>query len=146
MRVTIAGNGLESILVTIAPGTIFLARTERVVLLRAQGSTERVLVPAACANMELGQPTSNDAFTIAQTPAADDLLKLLALPGFTGEPFRIQQFAIWTVTDNPARGGYVRLRSTAQPIGSGPSDDQLQHIRVLYGQARIAASKHRALR
>jgi len=166
VQVTGSGDGLESINVTlqsksndplevtVQPGTIFEAlsggtqsmvtREERSVTLESSGSTQSLTIDAACANMHLNMPGEGDRFSIRKTPPSDDLKKLVTVPGFHSEPFRVQQFAIWTITDNPDRSGYVEIGET--DFGSGPGEEEIQKIRVLFGKAGISTEKYRALR
>lgn len=166
VKFTIKGRGLESIDVTlesanddplevsIEPGTIFLAqsagtqnmvvRQPRIVLLKARGIKVSVEVKVACANMHLGQPDSGDAFLIKKESTDPDLIKLLSLPDFTRLDFRVQQFAIWTITDNPPRNGYVGLGYSG--AGSGPTAEEFDLIRYTFESAGIATAKYQALR
>jgi hypothetical protein len=165
VRATITGQGLERIdlllesltarplEINIQAGTIFLAQTggtqnmvvrrPRVVELSSQGSREAVTLSAACASMELDAPEESDHFAVSTAPVPEDLIKLLNLPAFLEEPFRVQQFAIWTITDNPPRGGYVGLGYFAG-AGSGPSDEEMQAIRALFQQAGISTESYQA--
>jgi hypothetical protein len=164
-RATITGQGLERIdlaleslseqplEISIEAGTIFLAQTggtqnmvvrrPRMVELPTRGSKETLTLSAACANMELNAPEESDNFTVSTAPVPEDLIKLLNLPAFLEEPFRVQQFAIWTITDNPPRGGYVGLGYFG--VGSGPSDEEMQAIRALFQQAGIPTERYQAL-
>jgi hypothetical protein len=164
-QATITGQGLERIdlvleslsaqplEISIQAGTIFIAQTggtqnmivrrPQVVELPSQGSKETVTLSAACANMELNAPEESDHFTVSTAPAPEDLIKLLNLPTLLEEPFRVQQFAIWTITDNPPRGGYVGLGYFG--VGSGPSDEEMQTIRALFQQAGIPSERYQAL-
>ncbi len=119
-----------------------VVRRQTVVFLSGAGASRSVEIPVACANMQLGVPEETDQFTISTAPSADDLMKLLVLPGFLDEPFRVQQFAIWTITDNPARGGYVGLGYFG--VGSGPDDEEMQRIRALFEQAGIPTDRYQA--
>lgn len=165
VKVSASGDGLESLNlslesmsdgpleITIAPGTIFransggtqnmVAREERVVRLESRGSKESVTIGAACAEMHKDTPGESDAFTVAETPASEDLKKLLHLPEFRNQSFRVQQFAIWTITDNPSRDGYLGIGTFG--FGEGPSSDELQRIRAVFQQAGIPTEKYRAL-
>jgi hypothetical protein len=165
VQATIAGDGLQRINitlrstsdspleVTILPGTMFEAqsagvqsmvmREERMLSLKSRDSVLSRSVPAACATMELDQPDENDAFTISMVSASEDLIKLLNLPDFHNETFRVQQFAIWTITDNPPRDGYVGIGSFG--FGSGPDDEEMQKIQVLFEKAGVLTDKYRAL-
>lgn len=152
-KVALESLSAEPLEVTIMPGTIFQAqaagvqnmvvRSERVVLLDSTGSRESLTIPAACANMELDMPDESHTFTISTSATSEDLIKLLNLPDFLDETFRVQQFAIWTITDNPARGGYVGLGYFG--AGSGPSDEEVQTIRALFERAGIPGERYRAL-
>ena len=164
-QVTITGQGLERIdllleslseealEINIPAGTIFLAQTAgtqnmvvrkpRVVVLPTAGSKESVTLSAACANMELDAPGESDHFVVSTAPVPEDLIKLLNLPAFLEEPFRVQQFAIWTTTDNPPRGGYIGLGYFG--VGSGPSDEEMERIRALFQQAGIPTERYQAL-
>ncbi|HLE75565.1 MAG TPA: hypothetical protein VI864_05925 [Candidatus Bathyarchaeia archaeon] len=165
VEATISGDGLQRINitlrstsdspleVTILPGTMFetqsagiqsmVVREERVLSLKSRDSVLSRSVPVACATMELDQPDEKDPFTISTIPAPEDLVKLLNLPDFRNETFRVQQFAIWTITDNPPRDGYVGIGSFG--FGSGPDDEEMQKIRALFEKAGIPADKYQAL-
>jgi hypothetical protein len=93
--------------------------------------------------MELGVPEESDTFSVSTAPTSEDLVKLLSLPNFLEETFRVQQFAIWTITDNPTRAGYVGLGRFG--VGSGPSDEEMQRIRALFEQAVIPTDRYQAL-
>jgi hypothetical protein len=71
---------------------------------------------------------------------------LLAVPTFGEQPFRVDQFAIWTVIENPRRHDYVHLGTAFEIIGSGPSDEELGTIRDLFEEAGIDPADYRALR
>ncbi len=164
-QATITGQGLERIdlileslsaqplEITIQAGTIFLAQTggtqnmvvrrSQTVELPSQGSRQTLTLSAACASMELDAPGESDHFAVSTAPVPEDLIKLLNLPAFLEEPFRVQQFAIWTITDNPPRGGYVGLGYYG--VGSGPSDEEMQAIRALFQQAGIPTEQYQAL-
>jgi hypothetical protein len=140
VQVEASGNGLEwlkivldslsdlPLEVTIEPGTVFEAhsagtqsmviRERKVVYLNPRERTVLKLL-AACADMMLDTPDDIDGFTLKRTPTQEDLVKLLNLPDFLEESFRVQQFAIWTITDNPSRSGYVGLGY--DEYGSGPT-------------------------
>ena len=120
-----------------------VVRRPRVVSLPSSGSKQTLTLSVACANMELDAPEESDNFTVSTAPVPEDLIKLLNLPGFLEEPFRVQQFAIWTITDNPPRGGYVGLGYFG--VGSGPSDEEMQSIRALFQQAGIPTERYQAL-
>ena len=163
---SIQGNGLEklevslklkvdfSLEVSVEPGTIFEAlsggvqnmvvRRPAVVVLRP-GTQVSLELEVSCANMQKKEPHVNDSFKVAQSPAAGDLQKLLALPGFAFAPLRVQQFAIWTLTDNPVRDAYVGISATGG-FGAGPTAEELSAIKVLFGQAGIDPPKYNGFR
>jgi hypothetical protein len=150
---------LESLLpdpleVTIPIGTLFEAqsrgtqdmvvREERVVFLESAGATESVNVPAACANMSLHIPGEEDEFSLSRTPVPEDLIKLLSLPDFHEERPFVQQFAVWTITDNPARDEYRGLGYFG--VGYPPDDEDIEAIRTLFEKAGIPTEDYQALR
>ena len=165
VQATISGDGLEDIEVTlrsisdlplevtILAGTMFEAQSagvqdmvvieQRTVSLKSRDSVLSRSVSVACATMELDVPGENDTFVMSNVPAPEDLVKLLNLSDFHNETFRVKQFAIWTITDNPTPNEYVGLGYFG--FGSGPSDEELQKIRTLFEKAGISTSKYQAL-
>jgi hypothetical protein len=65
------------------------------------------------------------------------------LPEFYTETYRVQQFAIWTITDNPARGEYIGIGTFG--LGTRPSDEEMNEIRYLFETAGIATGQYQAL-
>lgn len=165
LRIKASGHGLEwlkivldslsdlPLEVTIEPGTIFEAhsagtqsmviRERKAVYLKPRKSIA-LKVMAACADMILDTPEDIDNFTLKRTPTSEDLVKLLSLPDFLEESFRVQQFAIWTITDNPTRSGYVGLGY--DEYGTGPTHEEMCRIRALFEKAGISVYNYRALR
>jgi hypothetical protein len=164
VRATITGDGIQHVdveleslndqplEVTVPLGTVFLplsAGTQSMVVTEAttagldsRGAREALDVPAACSGMYLDTPGEGDGFVVGADVAAADLLKLLALPAFLEQGARVQQFAVWTITDRPSRYGYVELRYTGSLRGAssewtGPTDDEIGQIRALFLQAGI---------
>ena len=127
------------------PGTSATQRmvviAQQVVTIEPELSVE-VELDVACAQMERDQPGSDDGFRVSATAVGSTLLKLLRAPSFAGETFRVRQFAIWTVTDNPSRSGYVGLGFIT---GSGPSSVELARIKALFREAGIPPGHYRAL-
>jgi hypothetical protein len=109
------------------------------------GSNETVSLEVACAQMHDDQPTADDGFKVQMLDPKSDLLKLLRLERFGDEDFRVRQFAIWTITDNPSRDGYQGLGTAFDIYGSGPSDEEMARIRSLFKDAKIPAGHYRAL-
>lgn len=141
--------------VVVPAGTIFIAgsggvqnmvvrSTQRVSLSRFGNPEVSLNVPAACINMHRDVPAESDNFRLSSAPAEGDLRKLLHLPDFQSRSFRTQQFAIWTITDNPSRGEYVGIGSYG--FGSGPDDQEMKDIRSLFKKAGIDPAGYRALR
>jgi hypothetical protein len=162
---SISGKGLSQIDITltpqvdftlevsIEPGTIFEAQTGGVQNMVVRKGTFVVLeagveasleLEVSCANMELKEPTEKDSFVVQQSPTHQDLEKLLALPELQFESLRIQQFAIWTITDNPlTKEDYVGIGTIG--IGSTPTDEEIVAIRKLFQKAGIDLTDYRAL-
>jgi hypothetical protein len=169
VQANITGDGLTSITVElqsmtsdglgvlIVVGTIFEAQSgdtqsmvvtaTREALLLSYGSTETITVPVACVDMNLGTPHESDTFTIRSTPAPRDLIKLLSLSDFFKKTQRVQQFAVWTITENPnCRSAYRGLTTGWDPFsGSGPSDAEMDTIQELFEKAGISTDKYPAL-
>lgn len=165
VQFTVTGNDLANINLTlhstsdtplevvIPAGVIFVAespdlqnmmvRTEQRVWLDSSDQEVSLTIPVACVNMERQVPTMSDKLSLSKSPVGNDLVKLLQLPNFQSQSFRVQQFAIWTITDNPSRAEYVGIGSFG--VGSGPDDQEIQTIRNLFKQAGIQVDKYRAL-
>lgn len=73
-------------------------------------------VAAACINMHLDTPKSGHRMRLSSVTVSRDLARLLAVPGFFEESADVRQYAIWTVTDNPARGEYMSLSVQQGPL------------------------------
>ena len=71
----------------------------------------------SCANMNKKQPRRDDIFTVLPDLAPQDLSNLIKLAEFAFEPLRVQQFSVWTITDNPSRDGYVSLKVNVSSDG-----------------------------
>ncbi len=100
-------------------------------------------IDAACANMELDAPEESNILALSTEVPPEDLVKLLYLPDFHEETSRVRQFAIWTITDNPERDGYMGIGTFG--LGSGPRDEEIDRIRVLFEKAGILTDKYKAL-
>ncbi len=162
---TTSGDGLEEVdltlksksndplEVTIEPGTMFQAQSsnvqnmvviaKKIVYLESPDDIISDTIDVACAAMDLAAPQKTDTFTVSNAPAKEDLIKLLNLPAFANETFRIKQFAIWTITDNPPRGEYVGLGYFG--LGSGPNDEEMSRIKTLFENAGVSTSSYQAL-
>lgn len=158
---SISGNGLSKIDISlkpqvdfnlelsIEPGTVFESQSGGVQNMVLRQGTVVVLKPnmeisleleVSCANMELEEPSGTDTF-IVSGGTSDDLLKLFHLSEFRFESGRVQQFAIWTITDNPARNNYTGI-ADQYGFGSGPTDDEIERILSLFQIAGINTSKY----
>ncbi len=155
IRMSLASNTDDNLEVTILPGTIFTSSTagvqsmviiiEKLVLLSSYETTEPFNVDAACANMELDAPEEINSLVLSDVVAPPDLIKLLDLPDFQQETYRVQQFAIWTITDNPERDGYIGIVTDFGIFGTGPNDEEVQKITLLFEKAGILIGEYKAL-
>jgi hypothetical protein len=155
IQLSLTSNSDDVLEVAILPRTIFTSSaggiqsmvviTEKLVLLVSHETTDPFNVDAACANMELDAPEESNSLALSTVPGPEDLIKLLNLPGLHEETFRVQQFAIWTITDDPERDGYIGIVTGFGIFGTGPSDEEIEKIRVLFIEAGIQISKYKAL-
>lgn len=154
LELTLESKIDTSIRVVVNPATVFVPRAsgtqamvvieKAVVTLEPEARVE-IELEVACAEMHDETPTSDDGFRLASERAPSELVKLLKLPSFGEEAFRIQQFAIWTITDNPTRTGYVGL-SSSDGSGGEPTAAEFELIADLFAEAGIPAGHYRALR
>lgn len=110
------------------------------------GESEDWNISVACAEMKRDGPDDDDVFSVRKAQAEGDLATLLAAPEFVAADFRVEQFAIWTVTNNPARRNYVPLGTTFDIFGSGPSRDEFAEIREIFQAAGIDPEDYRAFK
>ncbi len=159
---SITGNGLSQITLTlkpevevnleieVVPGTTFISsekgvqnmivRQEEMIYLKPNVEIS-VELQVSCANMELKQPGFSDVFTVSNEPVNEDLQKLLALEEFLFHTIELQQFAIWTITDNP----YYSYYYTPIEVGGyshTPLDYQVEMIKDLFIEAGIDTVKY----
>lgn len=166
VEISITGDGLSRIDLKIEPkvnfnigleievGTIFVSdaadiqnmvvRKQSFAYITPQAEVE-IELEVSCANMNKKKPGRENTFTVLADLAPQDLIALIGLDEFAFEPVRIQQFSIWTITDNPSRNGYVGLTAGFAPQGSGPTDDELARIRDLFVLAGLDIAKYNAL-
>lgn len=139
------------IVVAIEPGTLFQpkAPADPEMVVTAQriepmhpGETSGISLRAAAVTMGKAAPQDTSVFELSATPAAGDLAKLLQLPelGSSG----VKQFAIWTVTQNPARGDYASIPVYGAPDRK-PGQEDFESIRDLLQKAGIGSAPYRAL-
>ena len=144
----------DSLEVEIPIGTLFQAQSsgtqnmvviaESMVFLETEGSSEPLTLQVSCASMQLHIPDEEDQFTISREPVPADLVKLLNLPAFQEAYSFVQQFAIWTITDNPPRDGYRGLGYFG--VGYPPDEEEMADIRALFEEAGIPTENYQALR
>jgi len=159
---TITGNGLSQIRISlkpnievnyeieIEPGTMFISGTEGVQNMVVRQEQTVYLKPnleisldleVSCANMTLKEPSYSDAFSISTEPINEDLLKLLKSKEFTTFDLTIQQFAIWTITDNPSDVySYTAINQGGQT--ERPTIQAINQIRALFEKAGIDTTKY----
>jgi hypothetical protein len=151
----ITSTAAEDLSVNIPAGTYFVpkrAATQTMVVISAAwvevpaADVVDAVLDVACAQMHDDQPGETgkaDTFTVRTTAAKGDLAKLLKADAFAVADFRIQQFAVWTITSNPSKSGYVRLGTSG--VGSGPSAAELRAIKSMFTAAGISTGQYRAL-
>ncbi|MBA3072242.1 MAG: hypothetical protein FP831_01475 [Anaerolineae bacterium] len=159
---TISGNGLSQINLSlkpnidvnyeieILPGTMFISATEGVQNMVVRQGQIVYLKPemeisleleVSCANMTLKEPSYADAFSVSTEPINEDLLRLIQSENFTYLDLTIQQFAIWTITDNP----YDTNSYTGITIGNykeKPNELMIKIMRGQFEQAGIDTTKY----
>lgn len=152
IKIKITSTCSKHLSILIPPGIMFVAGagvqnmvvTKLETILLEPGDSRTAYVDAACANMELDVPVSSDSFVLYTEAINADLKKLLELDGFSDYTFRIRQFAIWTITDNPKRHEYMGI-SSAGGWGTGPSDAEIETIKAIFQEAGISLTKYQAL-
>jgi hypothetical protein len=109
--------------------------------------TRSLTLPAACASMNLEQPSSDNSFSTITSVNSQDMAKLLACDQFLNATVRVGQFCIWTITDNPYASGFTQLHAvnqdgTVNPDGSGPSTSEIQTMRQIFEAAGIETQNY----
>jgi hypothetical protein len=153
MQLSLSSKTSDSIDVTVTPGMIFKAAAADVQSMVATSATDVVLNPGdsgvpltvdvACTNMHLSAPTSSNTFSVRSSQSRT-LRLLVSLADFQQSSPQVQQFAVWTITDNPGRYGFTEL-CTDSANCSGPTDDEIDQIRQLFKEAGITTSNYAAL-
>ena len=147
--------------IEIVPGTIFEAQSartqnmvirERKVVYLEPKEIKILELLAACINMRRDVPDEHDSFTIRETLTPEKLLstselhlmELLHHPEFLEETFRVQQDAIWTITENPSdRTQYVRIGYIENM--TYPSTTEMCRILTLFEDVGIPIEEYNAL-
>ncbi len=118
---------------------------------------QSISVAVACANMPRDAPEGSDELVVQPLPSKGtvhwaDLRKLITCPEFAAEEGVDQQFAVWTITENPASpGAYtaIQVSSTAPggyslpPSSRGPD---LEAILALLKKAGIDPMRYAVFR
>ncbi|WP_294232620.1 hypothetical protein [Prosthecobacter sp.] len=129
-----------------------------------RGDSRSFLVDARCMNMALDTPGYSNEFSVKKTRVSGDLDRLIRSAEFTKLSPRVEQFAIWTITDNPNPGGYTPIienrgtNTTGIPLpplasgagrrqgtGTGPDEDEIFEIRRVFSSCGIEVQRYRAL-
>lgn len=155
VTLTLTSKTEDDLNVQVLLGTIFEPRsasvqemvvtTSRSILLLSYETVGPVSIDAACASMESEVPGEADSLTLSSASISTDLTKLLRLPEFQSETFRVKQFAIWTITDNPERGDYIGITTGGSILGTGPTEEEMGRIRLLFEKAGIPIDRYQAL-
>ncbi len=155
----ISSKSKKDLVIRIPAGTVFKASSNRVqkMVVCVEQSVDLspaskdepskwITVSVASLDMRLTLPGEKDELKLDSPVRDADLKKLLALPALSAESFRVQQFAIWTITENPSRNGFASIdMEDSDSGGSGPTDAEIQSIIALFKQAKISTGKYRAL-
>lgn len=153
MQLSLSSKASDVIDVTVTPGMIFEAAYAGVQSMVVTSGTDVVLNPGdsgvsltvyvACTNMHLSAPTSSNTFSV-RSSRSRTLRLLVSLADFQQSSPQVQQFAVWTITDNPGRYGFTELCSDSANC-SGPTGDEINQIRQLFKEAGITTSNYAAL-
>jgi hypothetical protein len=154
VQLTLESRAPEPLAVVIPVGTIFQAQSattqsmvvieQEVVHLTNSGSRQAVRLAAACINMDRDVPREADALALRRGTASGDLARLVNVADFGNESWRVRQFAVWTITDNPSRGGYAAIGARGATVG--PSGEELGRVRDLLVRAGLLPNRYRAFR
>lgn len=155
--------GPARLIVTIRPGTVYASLEQHLPHMVVRGIKEvtlqpagrpgdriRVGLPAASMHMRRKVARRGQQLALQQAPASGPLGQLLKLRCFRAvrpcqdQPFLVQQYAVWTLTNNPPGGRFVgpgpdRLRG-------GPSPGEMARVAALLRRAKIDLSAYDAFR
>lgn len=169
IKVKVTGAGLESIgieiesqvefnlEIEIQPGILFYSNSSSTQNMISTGTTTVTVEPelsvstsvnVACTEMDKDTPESENNFTVGQASKVSDLYRLVNCPKFSNATFRVQQYSVWTITDNPATYEYVGLTSGFgfDSFGSEPSEDEFNEIKTLIKECGINPYKYEAFK
>jgi uncharacterized repeat protein (TIGR02543 family) len=154
ISISIKSNSDKPLKIILTPGILFksssssvqsmISLARREISIEPQSSRLLDDIASACVDMLADVPRQYYQLSVQPPPDNQDLMSLLNLADLRNESYRIKQFAIWTITDNPGRNQYVGIGY--QLTGSGPSSEELIRIRMLFQKAGISTSKYNALR
>lgn len=153
VQLSLSSKTSDDIDVTVTSGMIFEAASADVQSMVATSATDVVLNPGdsrisltvdvACTKMHLSAPTSSNTFSVRSSQSRE-LRLLVSSADFQQASPRVQQFAVWTITDNPGRYDFTELCSDSANC-SGPTGDEINQIRQLFKEAGITTSNYAAL-
>ncbi|MCI0339508.1 MAG: hypothetical protein L0226_18195 [Acidobacteria bacterium] len=153
VRINILSKASMPLEITIDAGTVFekapsgkmIIKEMRIVTLPVHGNRQSINVNAADMGLcRCSDVDESDKLTVSQSSPPAEIRKLLELPEFREEDARLQQFAIWTITDNPTRNGYCKIDEGG--IVTSIELEGIERIRYIFEQAGISTKKYRALR
>jgi len=103
--------GPQTLRILILPGTVFgpgdpeyqhMGVIDTVAVVLSPGEKKEVLVPTACLDKDLKGPEQGMDMNLMPEAEAGLIARLASSPTFQQAPFRVRQFAIWTVLSRPA--------------------------------------------
>lgn len=108
------------------------------------GEKRELHLPVVSLNMKQNSPSIVDDFTVSAKAVKPELLQLLALPEFRFAPLRVQQYAVWVITDNPTVNGFVETGMFGRE--TAPTSDELAEVRRLLEAAGLDPAKYKAFK
>jgi hypothetical protein len=82
-------------------------------------ATKSSEVDAACMNMTRKEPKKADRLTIDPEAIVPlPIAKLITSPLFKSSSYRIRQFAIWIITDDPLKSGFTGIGNAGAVLGA----------------------------
>ncbi|MEA4909283.1 MAG: hypothetical protein GYA17_05505 [Chloroflexi bacterium] len=163
VQASIIGGGSEAILITFEPdradtitvyveaGTIFQPQNEGPAPMVARQAAEMTLrpgednatnalaVPAVSLDMKKAVPAPTDPYELGSGTLEIDLRRLLSYSGLSQQPFRVQQFAAWVITNNPRQRDMQEISP-----GGAATPEELDQVRSLLRSAGVSPTKYRA--
>jgi hypothetical protein len=154
IKLNLALKGRNPLQISVPAGTVFQPQNPKlpsmlvrqggdVVVTENSGQKTALNLAVASLDMNLTPPSASDTYILSKIQPAPELLKLISLPDFSAEPIAIQQYAIWTITNNPKREAYPAFGSFKNTVAASSAD--FQRIRALFEKAKIPISNYQAL-